>query len=1194
MFFKRMEIVGFKSFSSKTVLDFLPGITIIVGPNGCGKSNIFDAVRWALGEQRPRVLRGQRMGDVIFSGSTSYKAQSMASVTLTINNEDRRLPLDFSEIQVARRLYKVGENEYDSEYLLNRTPCRLRQITELFMDTGVGTNSYSVMEQGQVDFIINARPPERRFLFDEAVGISKYRSRRDEALRKLEKTEADLLRLNDILSEVKSRLRSLKIQANRAERYKHLVADLRILERDLMLLGYRDLQAEKAKVDEQYDALNATVQGIVAQMAKIEEAVMGKQVELDRREREAESDHARRLEKATELERAQSQRAVLRERIDTTEAQMRRDESQIGALRELRGQLADRRERVVSHIHEVTEELARLDSDYESHRQRYEELVRSQSDTRERLAELREKTRTAVEAKQSHENERRIAALMKEQAEENRENARAQLREVEARETEIAQRLERFEADRNEQRQTLTEVQAELERSETEQRERGERLRALEEEKAAVIRARHEAESRRQALRSLQENYEGFVHGIRELMAAAGRGEIRGVVGIVANLLESLPDDELAIETALAGHLQDVVVETETAALDCLKFLRRGELGRGTFLPLDRIAFPPRDVVLTLLSQHPGVVGIAADLVRTQSRFRPITEALLGRTVIVESLETAQLLRGRGLAVVYVARDGTVLTPAGAVTGGHVRPSGLFGREREIRELTEKIEWLDQELAHIELRAGELTAEIEAAAVARESLAEKANGVRNQLIQIEREIERVAEDRADVQRALELARREIERLTEKIAGHDSVLEEHRRALEESDAHTAALQSQLAQVETAHESRDQQVSVLQETLAQMMAQVSVGRERLEATQKRAAETDEEIARCDEQIRRHTEQLESLSRTLDQACAEFEQSGKRLEELKADMEAMDRALAESANRREALSAEIQQKQHELHAVQRQHNEQQNELHEIDRRRAQCEVQLQNLDDQAREKFREPLEDLAREAGAIETPSEQLVVEIAKLRGRIESMGEVNVIAIEEHRKLSERYEFLLKQRDDLEEAKASLRKTIRTIDDTITEMFTTGMAAIRERFREIFRRLFGGGRADLILTDPEDLLGSGIEILAQPPGKQLQSITLLSGGEKALTAIALLFGIFMYRPSPFCVLDEIDAPLDDANIEHFKNLVLEFSKDVQFIIITHNKQTMALADTLHGVTMEEMGVSRIVSVRFDQIEQTALAG
>jgi len=1194
MFFKRLEMSGFKSFATKTVLEFLPGITVIVGPNGCGKSNIFDAVRWALGEQRARALRGQRMGDVIFSGSAFFKAQSMAAVTLVINNEDRRLPIDFSEIQVARRLFKVGEEEFESEYLLNRTSCRLRQITDLFMDTGVGTDSYSILEQGQVDFIINARPVERRFLFDEAVGISKYRTRREEALRKLERAEADLLRLNDLLSEIKTRLRSLKIQANRAERYKQLVAEVRQLERNLLLLGYRELLAEKQQVDAAYDALNTNLQAVGAQMATLEQSLLDKQLEMDRLEHEAQSVRTRRLEMATELERAQGQRAVLRERIETTEAQMRRDEAQIGALRQGRDELIERRGRVASQIEELTGELSRLESDYKARRGQFDELTRSQSDARERLAELREKTRQAIEEKTHRENERRIAEIMKGQAEENLTHARSQFAQIAVRSASLDERIERLLTDRSDRQEAVKALQSELERVEGERRHQAEHLRALDQEKSVAVGERQEAESRQQALRKLQETYEGYVRGVRELMGASGRGEIPGIVGILANLLESQAEDELAIEVALGPHLQDLVVENETAALAGIEALRRGQFGRGTFLPLDRLAPAPRDGALASLAGRAGVVGVAADLVRTDARLRAVAESLLGQTVIVEDFKTAQRLRDEGHRARYVARDGTILMPDGSISGGHIRLSGLLGRERELRELGEQIARLDGNLAELETRIAEQTAAMEAVVAEHELLERRINTARNDLAQGDRELERTTDDHAEAQLALEQARREVERLTQKIADHERTLTEHQSALAESSARTAELEAQLAQGELARESHDQQGAVLQEALAQMMAEVSAAHERIEASRRRLAELDDEIKRCEEQIRHHTEQLDALAKTLDQACAEIEQAGRRFEELTASLQTLDQELAERSSARDAASAELQQLQHQLHALQRQRNEQQNELHEIDRRRAQCEVQIQNFDEQAREKFRAPVEQLSQEAGTIETPREQLVGEIAALRGRIESMGEVNVIAIEEHRQLSERFEFLERQRLDLEEARTSLRKTIHTIDETSSEMFTKGMADIRERFHETFRRLFGGGRADLILTEPDDLLNSGIEIVAQPPGKQPQSITLLSGGEKAMTAIALLFGIFLYRPSPFCVLDEIDAPLDDANIERFKAMVAEFSKDVQFIIITHNKQTMALADTLYGVTMEEAGVSRIVSVRFDQLEQSALVG
>jgi chromosome segregation protein len=1194
VFFKRLEITGFKSFATKTVLDFLPGITVIVGPNGCGKSNILDAIRWCLGEHRARALRGQKMGDVIFSGSLSHKAQSMASVSLIINNEDRRLPLDFTEIQVGRKLHRLGEEEFESEYLLNRTACRLRQITDLFMDTGIGTNSYSVLEQGQVDFIISAKPSERRYLFDEAVGISKYRSRRDEALRKLERTEADLVRLTDLLTEIKSRLRSLKIQANRAERYKQLVAEVRVLERDLLLLGYRELLAEKQSVDRQYDDVNIALQGVIAQIAQLDQALMARQVELDRLDAVHQGTRDRRAEAAAEFERVQSRRALLKERIDTTEAQMRRDESQIGALKQTKNQLVERRERMNQQMAELTEELARLEAEHKERRAQFDELVRSQSNARETLAALRQMTRTATDTKTHHENERRIASLMKQQAEENRERSRGQLAEAQSRDQALADREAELGLARAAKQIEIERVRAEIERLDALQKEQAEQIRALEQQERETARRRGEVESRRQALRRLQDNFEGFYRGVKELMIAAQRGELRDVVGTVANLIESRPEDELAIETALASHVQDIIVEKEEAALAGVELLKQRQLGRATFLPLDKLYPPRRDGHLEQIAREPGVVGIGADIVRFDERLKPAIEILLGRAVVVEAYAVAQRLRDRGLRAFYVARDGTTLNPVGAVTGGHIKTSGLMGREREIRELGREAERLESQRRAVEAQGAELGAALEAAARERAAVAEALHAARNELAQLESDLRRASSDREETRRLLEQAQRELDRLAVRIAEYEKTILEHDGALAQSAERAADLEAQLSQVATTSEDQDAQVSALQESLAEMMAHVSGTRERLDAARARAAELDEEIADHDRRIAETQAELESLAQALDRAVAEIEGTGRKIEEVAAALAALDAELADRASEREAAAAEIQQLQHESHAVQRRRNEQQDALHEIDRRRAQCEVQLQNLGDQANEKFRKSLEEIAAEAGEVTASREQLVSEIATLRGRVEAMGEVNVIAIEEHKQLSERCDFLVAQFNDLEEAKTSLRKTIKQIDDTSTEMFTKGMAEIRERFKEVFRRLFGGGRADLQLTDPDDVLNSGIDIIAQPPGKQPQSITLLSGGEKALTAISLLFGIFLYRPSPFCILDEIDAPLDDANVERFKSMVLEFSKDVQFVIITHNKQTMALADTLYGVTMSEPGASSIVSVRFDQVEESELVG
>ncbi|MBM3333134.1 chromosome segregation protein SMC, partial [Candidatus Sumerlaeota bacterium] len=729
MFFKRLEIVGFKSFATKTALEFLPGITVIVGPNGCGKSNIFDAVRWALGEQRARVLRGHRMGDVIFAGSSSHKALSMASVTLLINNEDRRLPIDFSEVQICRRLFKVGDDEHESEYLLNRTSCRLREISDLFLGTGIGTDSYSIMEQGQVDFIINARPNERRYLFDEAVGISKYRARREEALRKLERTEADLVRLNDVLSELKTRLRSLKIQANRAERYKQMMAELRQMECNLLLLAYRELLAEKSNVDAQYDSMNTALQATVARMALLEQQLLDKQVEMDGLERERQAVGSRRAQAEKELDGLQAQQALLRERIETTNAQMRRDEIQIETLRRDRATLADRRDRAGADVGELTLQLSRLEADHNAQREQLDQLVQSQSDAIERIAQLREKTRRAIEEETHNESERRIASAMKAQADENLAQANAKLEQTKAGLSALDADLSRFQADSVQKHQALEQLDKEIERLDVLQREQSSHLHALEQEKSSTIRARHEAESRRQALQALQENLEGFVAGVREIVAASRRGQVAGVIGAIASLLRPSAEDELAIEAALAMHVQDVVVESEATALAAIDFLRRGQIGRATFLPLDRMAGARREPALETLVACPGVVGIAADLVESDATVRPVVEGLLGQTVVVESLDAARRLRADNPRGRFVTRDGTVLDADGSVAGGHVRSSGLLGREREIRELTERIACHDQNVADLDTRIAEQVAAMEATAGEREIVAGRAGAI---------------------------------------------------------------------------------------------------------------------------------------------------------------------------------------------------------------------------------------------------------------------------------------------------------------------------------------------------------------------------------------------------------------------------------------------------------------------------------
>lgn len=1232
LFFKRLELHGFKSFANKTSIDFFPGVTVIVGPNGCGKSNVFDSIRWAFGEQSAKSLRGSRMGDVIFNGSGGLKATGMARVNLVMNNERRFLPIDFDEVSISRRLFRTGE----SEYLINSANCRLKDISGLLMDTGIGTDSYSVLEQGKVDSIINSRPLERRAIFDEAAGISKYKAKKDEALHKLSRTEEDLVRLADVINEVRRQAGSLKRQAAKAERYKRLSAELRSLEMELLVVRYQNYKESSADTEALYQRLFKQVAELRAELEKIDEDQGIGRATAEELQQALEQSQSLSFEINSKLQDAAGRISLFEQRIansierrESIALQMADFETQAAELNELATQLEEQ-------AAQQAESLETLRAEYNEKKSRYDALKNDSDTAGADMARLRQEITAASRSRYERENEIRVAGAMERKLESELEGSGEELALLRQQTEALAHERDERQSAAEETSQVLVALKSDLAAAKTRAAECEAKLAGLSAELETARRSAQDCQSRHNALAELQENFEGYYRGVKEAMTAAKQGTLGGLVGVVSALIEAKKEHELAIEVALGSQAQDIVAETSDAAKAAIRWLKESKVGRATFLPLDLIEARETREKLKEIEGTPGVIGFATDLVKFEARLQPVVQYLLGNTIVCENLDVAVSLERQGFRTKFVTLDGDMVSPHGAMSGGSIKATGLLNRTREIKELAQKLKQLHLREQEVGKQANELRGQLQGYRETHEKLSGLTSGQEIEAARARTDFEVVEHKLADKNAQLEKVTAQRATMEAEIAAHRKTHEEGTAALAGLISSLEALEARLNEIESHATAKQQEVADFAGIMNELMVKTSTGQERLTNLRERLENTQREKVRLVASQTAKQAEIEALKVQEDESHAGIAEVQQEQAVLKARQAELAGQITHENERKEIIQLDLRKLGERGQVIHRDLNEAQNSLHEVELKRTEYLVQLDNIGVQAQEKFAMTIEEvitavtstseapivsaLAEDAEELETegngtgdvvsevaeetpepevgeakvlrPTEEIVARINEIRAATERLGPVHVGAIDEYNELNARHEFLTTQEKDLVSAKTQLAETIAKIDETTKEMFSKAFAQIRENFEQVFRRLFGGGRADLLLTEENGILESGIDIVAQPPGKKPQHISLLSGGEKALTAISLLFAIFMRKPSPFCILDEIDAPLDDKNIERFKDLVREFAHTTQFIIITHNKQTMQLANTIYGVTMEEQGVSRVVSLKIDELEDSDL--
>lgn len=1191
MYLKSIEIQGFKSFANKILFEFHNGITGIVGPNGSGKSNVADAVRWVLGEQRVRQLRGGTMQDVIFSGTEIRKPQGFAYVAITLDNSDHKLPIAYDQVTVSRRLYRSGE----SEYKINGSACRLKDINELFYDTGIGKEGYSIIGQGQIDKILSGRPEERRELFDEAAGIVKFKKRKLIAQRKLDDEEQNLVRVKDILSELEKQVGPLKLQSEAAKEYLKLKEELKGRDANLFLLEHKALQLQLSELDQKTSIVKGDWENASSQSEQLKKDFDRLEEENSASEEKIASTREEHSKSILLKESIEGQIAVLREQIRSEQLNEENRKERISSIdQELLGK-EEQKQEYEKQREETKKQVAQAE-------QALTQAGQTLSETEQEMARLSKESEAAKAAIISALNEKAGLAAKSQRYE-------TMLEQVDVRRSEVTQKLLRFKSDESVQEEELKkeekrleQIQEELDRLTELEEETAFRLTVAEEDGAALA-ARlsrsqqdyHISHSKLESLKNLAERYEGYGNSIRRVMEQKSR--IPGIHGVVADLISTSKKYETAIETALGGSIQNIVTDREETAKELIEYLKKNRYGRATFLPLTGISARGGFTQESAL-REPGILGLASDLVEVKDEYRTLIQYLLGRVVVADTIDHAiALARKFRHTLRIVTLEGELLSAGGSMTGGSFKnSSNLLGRQRELSELQASCRKALQDVEETQKAIadnGRLKAQCAGeAARLRETKQEivlRKNTAQMNMERLLGKKQEIAESSADLvmeNRELEFQLKEIRENRARLSREEEQLEQLQK---EQEARSEQLSRKLSDAQQQKEETAKLLSGAQLTAAGIRQQDRFIAENVSRILKEESSLKEERQR----ILDGSSESEAV---ISEKLAKIEQLGRQILEETSKAQRLEEALAQNSEEKERLA----EKQKSFF---RKREELSEEIGRLDKELYRLESQKERLTERMSDQISymwEEYELTYSGAQALKDEAPGTIPEIRRaieeLKGNIKGLGNVNVNAIEDYREISERYEFLKSQNDDLAAAREALLKIIEELDTGMRLQFEEKFAQIRQEFDKVFKELFGGGHGALILQEDEDILEAGIQIISQPPGKKLQNMMQLSGGEKALTAIALLFAIQNLKPSPFCLLDEIEAALDDSNVDRFAKYLHKLTKNTQFIVITHRRGTMVSSDRLYGITMQEKGVSTLVSVNLveSELEAQAKAG
>ena len=1177
MYLKSIEIHGFKSFANKIVFQFHNGITGIVGPNGSGKSNVADAVRWVLGEQRIKQLRGASMQDVIFSGTELRKPLGYAYVAITLDNSDHQLAIDYNEVTVARRIYRSGE----SEYLLNGTPCRLKDVNELFYDTGIGKEGYSIIGQGQIDKILSGKPEERRELFDEAAGIVKFKRRKLAAQKKLEDEQQNLVRVNDILSELEKQIGPLEKQSETAKIYLKKKEELKTLDVNMFLLENQRLQEQLKDAQEKYDIASEDLENTSKQYENIKE----------------------------EYEKIEGQITLLDETIEKnrsalTDTSMLRGklEGEINVLKEQIHSARNNEEHLKQRREAVLNEIAAKNQDKEG-------ILSDKGQIDEQVAEIekkRDEAKAALTAVQSCIEELNNQIEGGKNAIIEALNARATIKsklgrydtmteQVNIRKAELTSRILRMKSDEAQQEETLKALNDEFEKINEEIRTLNDAVESKE-EKLTLLRetladkdkklrdtqvSYHQEKSRLEALSNLTERYEGYGGSVKKVMER--KEQEKGIVGVVADIIKVDKKYETAIETALGGNIQNIVTDDEETAKRMIGYLKQTKAGRATFLPLTSITHPQEFKNPESLKEK-GVLGMADELVHVDEKYRNVAKAMLGRIVVVDQVDNAvRIARKFDYGIRMVTLEGELLVPGGAISGGAFKNnSNLLGRRREMEEMEasvkkylKEVDTLLQEIEDIKAERNKLRLSLEEDKASLQKKFIEQNTARLNVIKAKERKEEASESSLE----LKNEEREIESQIQEIRLSK---EEISRELQDSETLEKQTEGKIKECQVlldekrSEESEDLAgVNALEVEVEKMLQQQGFHQQNVDRINTELERSKSELSEIEEGLLGNTGDIEQKENNIRQ----IEETIQASHTSQSDTE---KQLQEDITKKEELSAKQKNFFKDREALSEKMSGLDKEVYRLNAQREKLQDMTESQINYMWDEYEITLSDAAGMRNEELNDLPAMKRDISTLKDQIKKLGDVNVNAIEDYKNLMERYSFLKTQHDDLIEAEKTLEGIITELDTAMRKQFHEKFGEISREFDKVFKEMFGGGKGTLELMEDEDILEAGIRIIAQPPGKKLQNMMQLSGGEKALTAIALLFAIQNLKPSPFCLLDEIEAALDESNVSRFAKYLHKLTRHTQFIVITHRRGTMEQVDRLYGITMQEKGVSTLVSV------------
>ena len=1182
MYLKRLELQGFKSFADKTVLELMPGITTVIGPNGSGKSNISDAIRWVLGEQSMKSLRGTKSLDIIFAGTQNRKSLGFAEASLVFDNSDGALPIEYTEVTVTRKIYRSGE----TGYFINKVPCRLKDVLELFMDTGIGKDGYSIIGQGKIDEILSNKSEDRRHIFEEAAGIVKYRTRKQESEKKLEHTKLNLLRINDILSEIEGNLEPLQMQADKAKKYLNLKEELKNIEIGLFVYNIEKYKQDLEKVVQDIEIMQVQCNDEEGRLERVKILKEELKASIDEITETIENMSNIGFESQKQIEQLNSDINVAKTRItnnnENNERYLKEIEEQNAKIQELKEEIEQKeakkdnlkqnKEKFEKELNEKQAELDKLTeklSSKELEIEGYKHTVEENTDKRYEL-------QSEINAQNiNYQNFEKRQAQIKQEM----QSTISELDGTRLNKEDIAKQFNEIENKKNKAQNSLNEVAKQRE-------EANQKIKSFESNINILSSEMRIKESRLKFLIETEKEKEGYIKSVKSLLKDCENiKELgKGMNGVLANIIE-VPDElQTAIEMCLGASLQNIVTETETDAKRLVEHLRKNNLGRASFLPISSVKGKKLDKIK---GNESGVVGIASDLVKYNKKYEQIILNLLGRTVIVDNMDTAiKVAKQNGYTFRIVTTEGDLINPSGAITGGSVakKTVNILGRgkeieklEKEIKNLKQKIEKLQNDKQNYEESiegilelSSNLEKELQEIDITYATEKQKVISINENIEKLEKRLNRLKEEQASLEKQKEEAvstkgdlQVEINKIAEQNEELSKIITEFAELNKDDQKYIDDLNFDITNLKISVSSFDESEASIQEI-----------QERINQELENAHISIENKNTQIEQIKKDNEDLEkSIQETL-----------QKIEEVKESVNSSSSKIEELKKERAQKSEKLSKQEDEITAKFKVIEDLKGQLVKLDVKKTKIDEDINGIINKMWEEY----ELTPNNTEQYQKPENVALTQrrVNNLRTEIRELGSVNVDSIEEYKNLKDRYDFMSEQRLDLENTMSKLRKVISDMTQIMKEQFKEKFKVINKNFGEVFAELFGGGKAELTLEDEENILECGIEITVQPPGKKLQNMMLLSGGEKAFTAIALLFAILKINPAPFCVLDEIEAALDDVNVFRYAEYLKKFTEHTQFLVITHRKGTMEVADTVYGVTMEESGISKLLSMKLKQ--------